>query len=131
MNTQDAPCLLACGARFTTETRCVGRQVDRQRTVQYLIAMEIGHRNFSSRDEPEIINFAMIHVLCHFGKLARAAHGGTVHDKGRQQFRIAMFFSMEVEHILNQAALKLGAHALEEREARTCDLDAARKVKKT
>jgi len=46
--------------------------------------MEISHWNFSSRDEPEIINFAMVHVFSHLWELAGAAHGGAVHHEGRQ-----------------------------------------------
>ena len=65
--------VLAIAACFTTEALCVGTVLDGQLAlVENHVAVDVRHRNLSSRDKVEVINLAMIHLAFLVGQLSCA-----------------------------------------------------------
>jgi len=87
--------------------------------VENLAAIEIGQRNFGRRDEIEIpIAADLEKILFELRKIARAAEGIGVDEKGRLDFRVTVLARMQLEHEVDQRAGETGAGAHEHGEAR-------------
>ncbi len=129
VHAQHAARHLARAARLAAEARRIGRQLDRKLlSVQNVVAVVVRDRDLRRRDEPEVVHVAVVQVFGELRQLARARHGRRIHDERRQHFRIPLLLAVQVEHVLDERALQLGALSQDDREARARQLDAAREV---
>ncbi len=116
------------GTGFTAEARSISREFERFFNVDNFIAIEIGDRHFGGRHGIESVDTDVIHIFREFRKLAGTGHGLGVTDKGRLDFGIAMFGGVQVEHELNERALKFCALTGVNRKAGTGNFSAAFEV---
>ena len=75
---------LAGRSGFAAEARRVGGKLDRKILAgENVVAVVVGYRNFSRRDEPEIVDLAVVEIFGELGKLARARHRLGIDDERR------------------------------------------------
>ena len=107
---------------FTAETLCVCAVHNRQLFFfQDNITVDVGDRNFSCRDQIEIIYFAMIHLSFFVGKLSCAITGSGIDYCRRHDFCVSGFACFVQEEV-DQGTLQLGTFSFVYREACTCNL---------
>ena len=129
VDTQHAARHLAGRTRLTTETRRVSGQLDRKLLrVEDVVTIIVRHGNLSRRDQPEVVNLAVIEVFRELRKLTRARHGLAVHDERRQHLGVALLLAVEIKHVLDERTLELRALAKDDREARARQLHATREI---
>ena len=88
-------------ACFGAEARRHRRQVNRQLgAVDDFAAIVVGQGHFSRRDHVHFFAFDVqaVHVFVEFRQLARADHGVAVDDVRRDDFGVAVFIDVLVEH---------------------------------
>ena len=132
MDAEHAARHLSGAAGFAAEAGRIGRKLDGKiLRLKNVVAIEVGDRDFGRRDEPEVVDLAVIKIFGELRKLARTGHRGGVHDKGRKHLGIALGLAVDIKHILDERTLKLSALAQKNRKARTRKLNAAREIKET
>ena len=70
----------------------------------------------------------MEHVVFEFRKLSRSCHSISVYHERRQYFCESVFFSVKVEHEVDNRSFQSRTESLVDRESRTCDLCSSFKV---
>ena len=82
---------------------------------------EIGQRHFRGRDQPAAIGGAE-QIIGEFRQLARAIHGGVIHQQRHRTLGIAMRFRMQVQHPLPKRPFQPREWAFQHRKTRTREL---------
>ena len=73
--------------------------------------MIVGYRNFSGRNEVHIAIFQFEHIFCEFRQLTSTLHAGTVYDKRREHFGVAVFFGVQIQEEADYSAFQASAQA--------------------
>ena len=129
VDSQHAARHFAGASRLAAETRRVCRKLDGQILgLENVVAVEVRDRHLGRRNQPEIVDLAMVEILGKLRKLAGSGHRRGIDYERRKHFGVALLLAMHIQHVLDQRTLKLGALAKENRETRTRELHAARKV---
>ena len=116
--------ILSVGSCLTTETRRIGRHLDREiGLVQDHIPIDIRHRNLSRRNQIEIIEIYVVHLPLLIGKLSGSEARRFVHHQRRHHLGISGS-RIAVEEERNQRTLQRSTFALVDRETCTCQLHA-------
>src|SRR5207249_416375 len=90
--------------------------------------VEIGEGCFGGRDEPEVLLRVVIEVLAELRQVARAEEVLLAHHEGRIDLGVAVLTGMDIEHEVDEGALKAGATALEDVGAGAGNLYAALEI---
>ncbi len=121
--------VLAVGTGLRPEAGGVGRVIKRQGLLlQDLVLMDVGQGHLGRRDQEIVPLLQLEEILLEFGKLAGAGHRLPVDDERRQNFTVAVFGGVEVQHEVDQGPLQPGTGAQVKREARSGDLGGAFQV---
>ena len=124
----DAAHVLAGRHLFAAEAGRVGDVPDRQAAGrQDLVAIQIGHRYLSRRDQPQVVLDVTVQRFGEFGQAAGAEQALLAHHKGHVDLVVALP-DMDVQHPGDQRSLQARAQSLQHVEAASRQLDAALKV---
>ena len=136
VDAQHAARHLARRPRLAAEARSVGRELDgalggdlrEVHAVKDVVAVVVRDRHLGRRNQPEVVDLAVVEVFSKLRELASAGHRVAVHDERRQHLGISLLLAVEVEHVLDERALEFRALAENHGEARARELHAAREV---
>ena len=107
MNPQDPASVLAGGARLAAETGRVCGVANRQLVrLEDLVAVEIRNGDLGGWHKVQVVARDDIHEVFLVGYLAGPAGGGGIDQRGRPNFRHAVFSRVDVEHEVDQGALE-------------------------
>ena len=105
-------------AGFPTEALCISAVFNRKLLfIQNDVTVDIGYRNFSRRNQIEIVYFAMVHLSFFIRKLSGSIAGSSVYNCWRHDFGISGFTCF-IQEKVNQCALQLSSFAFVNR--KTC-----------
>ena len=100
MKTVQTAYILAVRTRLATETLRVCAVLNRQLSlVQNDVAIEVGHRHLSRRNQIEIIHLTVVHLTLFIRQLARSVTRSGVHYRRRHNLRISGFIGFRKEEI--------------------------------
>ena len=127
---------LAGAAGFAAEAGRVGGELDGRlwgdlrelHAVEDVVAVEVGDGHLGGGDQPEVVGVRVVEVLGELRELAGAGHGRGVDHEGREHLGVALLLAVDVEHVLDERALELGALSEDDGEAGAGELHAAREV---
>ena len=78
---------------------------------QGLLLVIVGHRDLGGGNQVIIPAFELEKVFPELGQLAGAHHALAVNHKGRQDFRVAVFPGVQVQHEIDQGPFQPRAQA--------------------
>ena len=111
--------IFAVGTRFTAETQSRGCILYWQYlTLEYLLAVNVRERHFGGRDQEIFRTLNLKQILFEFREIAGSRKRSAVHQRGRNDFFVAVFPRMQIQHEINQRTLKPRSRALIDHE--TC-----------
>ena len=120
--------VLAVRPGLPSETGSIGRHLHREvRFTQNGVPVDIGHGHLRRRHQIEFVQRHKVHLSLLVRQLTSTETGRLIDHDRRLNLHIAGA-CIEIQKILNQGPLKLGALALIYRETRTCQLHAQVKV---
>ncbi len=107
--------VLAVRSGLVAEAGSIRRIANRQIGFsEDFIPVDIGDRNFRSRNQEKINIFCMKKIVFKLGELSGPRHGVSVYHKGRKRFNVIMLGCMQVEHEVNQRPFQPGTGPLEQ-----------------